>query len=165
MTFNAPPIEIERHGSTYTLTTEQWLPRSLDELFPFYADAYNLERITPPILRFRVITPRPIEMKAGALIDYRLRLRGLPIRWRTRIAAWEPPYRFFDEQIRGPYRLWYHQHTFEERDGGTLVRDQVDYRMLFGRLAHPLIVGRDVRRIFAFRSQALAEIFGRDAAA
>lgn len=143
-----------------TLATEQYFPRSIGEVFPFFADAGNLERITPPILRFRIVTPLPIEMRQGALIDYRLRLRGVPMRWRTRISVWEPPHRFVDEQVRGPYRLWRHTHTFEERDGGTLCRDVVEYRVPLDALVHGPLVGPDLARIFAFRRQALDEVFG-----
>ncbi|MEM7481595.1 MAG: SRPBCC family protein [Acidobacteriota bacterium] len=160
MPFDPPQIDISRRGGTYTLETEQWLPRAPEELFPFYADAHNLERLTPPLLRFRVITPKPIEMAAGTLIDYRLRLRGIPVGWRTRILAWEPPHRFIDEQIRGPYQLWHHEHTFAPQGDGTRVIDKVNYRMLCGWIAHPLMVGRDVREIFRFRAEALWEIFG-----
>ena len=99
-------------------------------------------------------------MRVGALIDYKLRIRGVPIRWRTKISAWEPPMRFVDEQIRGPYRLWVHEHTFEERDGGTIVRDHVRYAVPFDFLAHPLLVRRDVERIFAYRAERLRELFG-----
>ena len=100
-----------------TLDTELFLPRPREEVFPFFADAFNLEAITPPFLRFKVTTEAPIEMQVGALIDYKLRLHGIPITWRTRIAAWEPPYRFVDEQLKGPYSLWRHEHTFEEVEG------------------------------------------------
>src|SRR5690606_2630303 len=99
-------------------------------------------------LRFRVLTERPIEMKVGATIDYKLRIHGAPIRWRTRITAWEPPYRFVDEQIRGPYRLWRHEHRFTAEGGGTLAEDRVSYAPIGGAPAQALFVGRDVRRIF-----------------
>jgi hypothetical protein len=142
------------------LERRQLVPRPLEELFPFFAEARNLQRITPDWLRFEVLTPDPIEMRVGALIDYRLRWRRLPIRWRTEIAAWEPPYRFVDRQIRGPYRLWHHEHRFEQCEDGTLVIDIVDYRAPFAFIAHPLMVDRDVARIFDYRQRALREIFG-----
>lgn len=145
----------ERH-----FTAEQWLPRPRAELVPFFADAANLSRLTPPWLEFRILTPPPIEMRAGALIDYRLRVHGVPLRWRTRIAAWEPPDRFVDEQVKGPYRLWVHEHSFVEKDGGTLCRDEVRYAVLGGAIVDRLLVRRDVESIFAYRRQVLAELFG-----
>jgi ligand-binding SRPBCC domain-containing protein len=144
----------------HDITVEQWLPRPLAELFPFFADAANLERITPPWLSFHVLTPAPVEMRPGALIDYRLKVRGIPLRWRTRIAVWEPPGRFVDEQVRGPYRRWVHEHTFLERAGGTLCRDHVRYAVPGGELVHRWLVRPDVERIFAYRQQALARLFG-----
>ena len=146
----------------FVLNSEQWLPRRPDEVFDFYADAFNLERLTPSWLRFRVLTPPPIVMAAGVEIDYRLRLRGLPMGWRSRITEWAPPHRFVDEQARGPYRRWVHTHTFTAQDGGTLVVDRVEYGMLGGWLADRLLVRRDLRRIFTYRQQRLAEVFGRD---
>ena len=139
---------------------ELWLPLPPEELFPFFADAGNLDAITPPSLHFHIVTPLPVEMRVGALIDYKLRVRGLPMRWRTLISAWEPPHRFVDEQIRGPYRQWIHEHTFEPRDGGTLARDVVHYAVPFNFLAHPLFVRSEVEKIFAFRQEALRKRFG-----
>ena len=143
----------------FRLTTELHLPVARSQVFEFFADAYQLEKITPPWLHFSVQTPRPIAMQPGTLIDYRLRLHGLPIRWRTKITAWEPPVRFVDEQLVGPYSLWRHLHTFEETSGGTCCKDQVDYAVPGGALVHQLFVKRDVRKIFEFRRQTLAEIF------
>lgn len=139
---------------------EQFLPRPVAEVFPFFADARNLQAITPPWLNFEVLTPGDVEMKAGALIDYKLRVRGIPLRWRTLIREWEPPHRFMDEQLRGPYQQWIHEHTFTEKDGGTLARDKVSYAVPGGALINALFVRRDVERIFAFRRQKLAELFG-----
>jgi ligand-binding SRPBCC domain-containing protein len=133
-----------------------------EKIFPFFADAFNLETITPPWLNFNVLTPRPLVMREGTLIDYRLRVRGLPVRWRTRISAWQPPHRFVDEQLRGPYRQWSHEHIFEPRDGGTLCHDIVKYAVLFDFLVHPLFVRRDVEKIFAFRAEALKNHFGAE---
>jgi ligand-binding SRPBCC domain-containing protein len=144
----------------FTFTSEIWLPRPVDEVFPFFADARNLEQITPPWLNFTVLTPEPIVMGEGTLIDYKLRVHGIPLRWRTRINAWEPMRRFVDEQLRGPYRRWVHEHTFEPRDGGTLARDVVHYDILGGNLIHTLFVRRDVERIFAYRENRLREVFG-----
>ena len=105
----------------YELRTQVRLPRPIDEVFPFFADAHNLETLTPPWLKFHVLTPKPIAMAVGTKIDYKLRIRGLPLRWRSEITAWEPPFRFQDEQLRGPYRQWIHEHTFQEADGMTLA--------------------------------------------
>jgi len=140
--------------------TELWLPRPRAEVFEFFADAANLEAITPEWVRFKILTPLPIKMEPGTLIDYRLRVRGVPVRWRTLISAWEPPHRFIDEQVHGPYRSWVHEHTFEERDGGTLVRDRVRYATAFDRLVHRWLVRPDVERIFEHRARALRERFG-----
>jgi ligand-binding SRPBCC domain-containing protein len=143
----------------FEVRTRTRLPRPRPEVFAFFADAGKLQELTPPWLRFEVLTPRPIEIRPGALIDYRLRLRFIPIRWRTRIAVWEPPRRFVDEQLRGPYRLWIHEHTFEEDGDGTLCGDFVRYAVPFGALANRLLVARDVRKIFAYRERRLKEIF------
>ena len=144
----------------FLLESEQWLPRQPEEIFPFYSDAFRLEELTPPLLRFRVHTPPPIEMSAGVEIDYRLRLHGIPMRWRSRITIWEPPNRFVDEQIKGPYRRWVHEHTFTPHEGGTLIRDVVEYDMLGGWISDRLMVRRDLRKIFAYRQEQLARIFG-----
>ena len=151
-------------ADVYSLTTWQWFPLSRDTVFPFFADATNLERLTPDVLRFRVLTPAPIAMGPGALIDYRLSLRGLPMRWRTEITAWDPPRRFEDRQLRGPYRQWLHTHLFEEADGGTTVRDEVRYRLrgpdLLTRPINSLLVQPNVARIFAYRHGALEQALG-----
>ena len=117
----------------------------------------NLEALTPAWLRFEILTPRPIGMRAGALIDYRLRVRGWPVRWQTRIAIWEPPARFVDEQLRGPYRLWRHEHTFAEEAGGTRVRDVVHYAVLGDAVVNALFVRPDLRKIFSYRQEKLTE--------
>ena len=143
----------------HTLEVALELPLPAAEVFPFFAAAENLERITPPELRFRIVTPPPVEMREGALIEYRLRLFGVPFGWTTRIALWEPPQRFIDEQIRGPYALWEHTHTFEPSAAETLVRDRVRYRLPlrpFGELAFP-VVRSQLKRIFAYRQQAVRE--------
>jgi ligand-binding SRPBCC domain-containing protein len=143
------------------LHREVWLPQPMDRVFAFFSDATNLEALTPPWMRFRILTPTPIPMFAGQLIDYRLRVRGIPIRWRTRIEVWEPPFRFVDVQVRGPYHLWHHQHSFESRDGGTLCSDVVTYRPRGGSLIQRLFVDPDVRRIFDYRSDRLRELMGQ----
>jgi hypothetical protein len=154
--------------TVHTLVREQRLPGTPEELFPFFGEAANLEAITPPWLRFRIVTPRPIEMREGALIEYRLRLRGIPIRWRTRIDVWEPGVRFVDRQLSGPYALWHHTHEFEPAgDRHTLMRDTVRYALPLGPLgdvAHRLLVRRDLARIFDFRAEAIAPIIGAAAA-
>ena len=144
----------------YRLETSNWLPRPLDEVFAFHADAGNLQRITPPWLDFAIRTPAPVEMRKGTLIDYRLRLHGIPLRWQSAITFWDPPRSFVDEQRRGPYRRWIHRHEFVEEHGGTRVGDEVEYAVPFGALANWLVVERDVRRIFAYRREALCRIFG-----
>jgi ligand-binding SRPBCC domain-containing protein len=143
---------------------EQWLPRPRPEVFAFFADAANLEEITPAWVNFSILTPLPIDMRVGAIIDYKLRIRGFPVRWQTRITAWEPPLRFADEQMTGPYRQWIHEHRFEEKDGGTLVIDHVRYRAPGGRFVERWLVRPDVERIFAFRKRRLAEHFPGDIA-
>ncbi len=144
----------------FTLDCELDLPRPRSEVFAFFADAHNLQIITPPWLKFEVLTPAPIVMRSGTLIDYRITVHGLSIRWRTEIAEWDPPRQFVDVQLRGPYTLWRHTHTFEERDGGTLCLDQVRYRPRGGVLVYWLFVRRDIERIFQYRQQRLQELFG-----
>lgn len=138
--------------------SELWLPLPPRRLFPFFAEAANLESITPPWLKFKLLTPPPIEMREGTLIDYRLKIRGLPVKWRTRISAWQPPHFFVDEQLRGPYGRWVHQHTFEARDGGTLVRDVVQYAVPLSLIVHWL-VRPEIERIFRYRSAQLQKLF------
>jgi ligand-binding SRPBCC domain-containing protein len=147
--------------TVYYHRSELWLPRPREEVFAFFGDARNLQAITPAWLDFNILTPCPIEMRPGTLIDYRLRVRGLPVRWQTEITAWEAPHRFVDEQRRGPYRLWVHEHRFEPRDGGTQTSDCVRYAVPGGWLIHRLFVQRDVTRIFEFRRRRLLEIFGQ----
>jgi ligand-binding SRPBCC domain-containing protein len=141
------------------LTTTAWLPASRDAVFSFFADARNLERLTPPWLHFRIMTPGTIDMRTGAHIDYRIRLHGIPLRWQSVITAWDPPHQFIDEQIRGPYRRWVHTHTFEDERGGTRVRDAVEFDVIASWLAGWFVM-RDLRRIFAYRHETLIRIFG-----
>jgi ligand-binding SRPBCC domain-containing protein len=146
-------------GRVHLLEREQRLERPLAEVFGFYGDARNLERITPPWLGFEVTTAGPIEMGVGTLIEYRLRLHRVPVRWRTRIETWEPPRRFVDVQVKGPYSLWEHTHEFEEDGpGATLIRDRVRYAIPFGplgELADRVLVRRDLRQIFDYRRDAV----------
>jgi ligand-binding SRPBCC domain-containing protein len=144
---------------TFHSTLELPLPR--EQVFPFFADAANLQVITPPELSFRIVTPSPIEMRDGALIRYRLRLLGVPFGWLTRIVAWDPPHRFVDEQIKGPYAVWIHTHTFTDTPAGTRIEDEVTYGLPLyplGEVASPL-VRLQVRRIFAYRTAAIRRAF------
>lgn len=136
------------------------LPVPLERVYPFFADAGNLVRLTPPELRFRFVTPLPIEMKEGALIDYRLRLFGVPFGWRTRIDAWEPGLSFVDRQVRGPFKRWVHTHHFAAVSGGTEMIDRVDWELPvqpIGEIARPLVRAQ-LERIFDFRSRAMNEV-------
>lgn len=144
----------------FSLSSGIWLAKPLADVFAFFSEARNLEELTPPWLRFEVLTPPPIEMRVGLKIDYRLRLRGLPLRWQSEITHWEPPHRFVDEQTRGPYRLWVHEHRFTAQDGLTLAEDFVQYAVYGGWLVDRLAVRRDVAKIFDYRSARLREIFG-----
>lgn len=140
-------------------TASVWLPLPPERLFPFFGDAANLNEITPPWLHFEIATSPPIQMKVGTLIDYRLKVRGLPLRWRTKINVWDPPHRFVDEQLKGPYRQWIHEHTFKECDGGTLATDHVKYAVPFDLLIHRAFVGPDIQRIFRYRTESLTKKF------
>lgn len=152
-------IELGRSDRGFTLDAEQFISRPRSEVFPFFSNARNLQKITPPMLRFEVITEGEIDMRPGALIDYRISLRGIPMKWRTEITEWDPPNGFADRQAKGPYRFWIHTHRFEEVDGGTRVLDHVDYGVPGGALVNKLVAAPDVRRIFAYRQEALARIF------
>lgn len=146
---------------THVLERVQVVPRPVSEVFEFFARAENLEAITPPFLRFGFISQLPIEMRQGAIIEYRLRLHGAPIRWRTLIESWEPGVRFVDLQVRGPYRLWRHLHEFREVPGGTEVRDRVEYQLPFGPLGqvvHGLFVRKMLARIFDHRRERVAAL-------
>lgn len=149
---------IERATRGYRLHAEVRLPRPPGEVFPFFAEARNLDRLTPPRLRFEIRTPGKIEMAVGTLIDYRIRLRGVPLRWRTRITEWDPPHAFADEQMRGPYRWWVHRHRFEADGDGTVMTDSVDYGVPGGALAHALLVRRNLEAIFAHRAEAITKL-------
>jgi ligand-binding SRPBCC domain-containing protein len=150
---------IRRVADGYVLETEQSFGRPPEEVFLFFADAENLARITPPWLDFSILTPLPIEMRQGAMIDYRLKLHRIPLRWRTEITAWEPPHRFVDSQVQGPYRCWVHEHVLEPRNRGTLMRDRITFRSrgpsLIIPLLHCLFVNRSVMKVFAYRRTGL----------
>lgn len=143
---------------TFVFESEQSFSTTAAELFPFFADVGNLEKITPPWLGFSIMPPHPTNISKGTIINYRLRWRGVPLRWRTEISTWRPPFCFVDEQLKGPYRLWRHEHLFVEKSGVTTMTDKVQYAVPGGRLAQWLVVGRDVERIFSFRKNILESL-------
>jgi ligand-binding SRPBCC domain-containing protein len=152
-------IHWDSQDRCYVLRTSVLLEHSREDLFAFFSDAFKLEDITPPWLNFRILTPAPISIRQGSLLDYSIRLHGIPIRWRTEISSWDPPFSFTDRQLKGPYRMWEHLHTFETVAEGTLAVDEVRYRVPGGRLANWLIVQRDLERIFEFRQKRMRELF------
>ena len=146
----------------YRLHRELCVPHPLPVIFDFFSRAENLERITPPWMRFRILTSPPIEMKQGAKIAYALRVRGIPLRWLTEIERWNPPCEFIDVQAKGPYQFWRHTHRFSEVEGGTLIVDTVHYALpfgLLGRLVHRVQVARDLSKIFDYRAQRVRALF------
>jgi ligand-binding SRPBCC domain-containing protein len=151
-----------RPSRVAVLHRESVVPRSLDETFAFFSNAANLERLTPPWLNFRILTPQPIAMHEGAIIDYRIVLYGVPIPWRTRIDVWEPGVRFVDRQLSGPYLWWHHEHRFEAAAEGTRVIDHVEYVPRV-RWLTSVLVRRDVERIFAHRQAVLPQLLTAEA--
>ena len=149
-----------RPDGQYELVAEVHLRPPPHEVFPFFADAGNLQELTPPWLHFEILTPTPLPVRQGLLIDYRIRLHGVPMRWRTEIPVYEPPHRFVDNQLRGPYRRWHHEHTFVAKDGGTLCGDRVTYRPPIGGLFHDVFIAPQLRRIFAYRRDRMLARFG-----
>ena len=143
----------------FQIHQEQLLRYPLEQVFGFFSAAENLDLLTPPWVRFSILTPLPIEMAVGTIIEYRIRLRGVPVTWRSEITEWQPPFAFCDEQRRGPYRFWIHRHTFQERPDGTLVTDHVDYAVIGGALVNRLFFARELRRIFDYRKARLKELF------
>jgi ligand-binding SRPBCC domain-containing protein len=149
---------------THLFEASVWLPRPREEVFAFFGNCRNLDVLTPPWLHFQVLTPETVEMRPGLLIDYRLRLHGIPIRWQSEITVWDPPRRFVDEQRRGPYRRWVHEHRFACEAGGTRAEDRVEYAVPGGPLApwiHRRFLLSDVLKIFEYRARKLLELFGR----
>ena len=143
---------------TWVFESEQWLQLPPNQVFLFFANAFKLELITPPMLQFRVLTPPPIRMQAGTVIDYRLKLHGIPLQWQREITGWEAPFRFVDVQRRGPYRLWRHEHTFINADGGILAHDYVEYAVLGGALVTKLLLEPALNKISAYRELKLREL-------
>lgn len=141
------------------LKTETFIPRPLDEVFEFFSNAENLETLTPKTLGFTILTPTPIPMTTGTLIDYRIRIHGIPVKWKTEILLWDPPRQFIDMQLKGPYRLWHHLHTFKEVEGGVQMTDIVHYVSPFHAIMDRLYIRNQVKEIFAYRTQRLHELF------
>jgi hypothetical protein len=142
----------------HRLETELWLPQGREAVFQFFAQPRNLNRLTPAWLHFEMLSSE-LEIRQGTLLDYRIRLHGIPLRWQSKIEMWDPPNRFVDRQIRGPYLRWLHEHTFLEKSGGTLVRDRVDYAVFGGWLVQRFLVAPDLKKIFRYRHAVLREIF------
>jgi ligand-binding SRPBCC domain-containing protein len=148
--------------TTYEIHRKQWVPQPLEKVFEFFAKAENLEELTPPFLHFQ-ITLAPPRMEAGARIEYKLRVHGLPIHWGTIIEEWNPPKQFVDNQAKGPYKLWHHTHRFWADNGGTWIEDTVRYALPFGpigRIVNRVMVSRDVNAIFDYRERRVRELFG-----
>lgn len=144
------------------LERTQFIPASPEQVFPFFSEARNLAEITPKWLGFRLLTTDPIEMRAGTRIEYRISLHGLPLKWRTLISEWNPPFGFKDIQVSGPYKIWEHEHRFEPVAGGTVMRDIVRYELplgFLGSLVERYWVRRDLQRIFDHRAQCIAGLW------
>lgn len=147
----------------HRLHRKQFVPRPLEEVFPFFERPENLEWLTPALLKFRILTPSPVPMHVGSLIDYTIRVHGVPVHWRTLVTENNPPHRFVDQSLKGPYAIWHHAHDFRTVEGGTEIEDTVDYALplgLLGELAHAWFVRRDLEAIFDFRARAVAQEFG-----
>jgi ligand-binding SRPBCC domain-containing protein len=146
----------------HTLTKETVVNRPLKEVFDFFSKAENLNEITPPDMQFQILTPLPINIQKGTLIDYKIKVNGIPFKWKTLISTWEPPYRFVDEQLKGPYNTWIHEHTFEERDGKTYMKDVVKFKSpgwILEPLINSLFIEKKVKGIFEYREKKLNEFF------
>ncbi len=151
-----------------TLEAEMWVPLPITTVFDFFSDLSNLDRLTPPWVHFQTLTPRPIVMHVGKLLEHRLKIHGVPITWISEITVWQPPTRFVDEQRRGPYAVWIHRHDFDSENDGTWIRDHVEYRPR-GWICEPLVnrwlVAPDLRRIFTYRHQKIREVLAPGGAA
>lgn len=158
MTEGGVELSFSREGRFMHLESRQTVDAPLERVFPFFADPRNLGRITPPWVHFEMLDEPPPEMEVGARLNYRVRIRGLPVRWQSLITVWDPPHRFTDVQTRGPYRDWIHEHRFERSGERTIVLDSVRYRVLFGRLVEPILVRPDVRKIFLHRAEAIPNL-------
>lgn len=146
----------------HILIRETILNGSIEEVFNFFCKAENLDKITPPILGFRIITPLPVEMKKGTLIDYKIKLNGIPFNWQTEITKWDPPHSFEDTQLKGPYKMWVHEHKFIERNNKTFMTDTVRYISpggVFEFIPHNLFVKKKVNLIFDYRQKIFDELF------
>jgi len=147
---------------TYKIKSELAIQKSIDEVFSFFQEPKNLSKITPSNLDFNIITPSPIVMKVGTLIDYTIKVIGIKIHWRTLISSFNPPHDFVDEQLRGPYKYWHHKHEFVSCGEETIIRDNVTYALpfgVFGRLAHKVFVFRQLCKIFDYRARIIKSIF------
>jgi ligand-binding SRPBCC domain-containing protein len=148
---------------TYTLFFQQQVSRQLPEVFDFFSRAENLEALTPPWLNFKILKVEPQPVRQGTLINYSLRVHGIPLRWTSEIVEWEPQHRFVDIQLRGPYKLWRHEHRFETNNGGTLISDTISLALplgLLGQLAYKIKVRSDVQEICSFRQEKIRALFG-----
>ena len=144
------------------LIKTQFIPKPIDEVFSFFSKPENLEQITPKYLHFKIQTPSPIKMEVGSIIDYTIKLRGIPMKWRSIISSYNPPYQFIDEQISGPYSVWHHTHIFKEKDNGTEIEDYVKYKIplgFLGRITDYLFVKKDLDNIFEYRKEVINNIF------
>jgi ligand-binding SRPBCC domain-containing protein len=155
-------MKISKTAEGHFPEAELWVPAKIEDVFAFFSRAENLETITPPFLGFQILGERSPEMKEGTLIDYRIKVHGVPMKWRTRIARWNPPHEFVDTQLKGPYSVWHHTHSFESKDGGTLMKDRVRFRLplgFLGDLVAGWMVKRDVKQIFEYRQSTIQSLF------
>lgn len=151
-----------RTPKIYTFKKEQFVPSDMETVFDFFSRPENLEKITPPAMGFHIMTPNPIEMKKGAIIDYTVNIMGVPVRWRTMITSYKKNQFFVDEQLKGPYSYWYHKHSFEPVEGGINIIDEITYALpleAFRNIVHPLLIKPQLKKIFSFRFQIIKDNF------